>query len=181
VAGHERAQLELGLVAWRARRLEPSSDVRAVYWLQKAAGQGNEEARALMAKIAPPAPRVEWATAARTSLTRDMSSQYPFLAARIELAYWFGLTRAEALLIDVEAADHGHCLEVDIRAVHPRSRRRLIPIQTGEQRQALDRAARIFDIADARGDIGPEGNYRQRLYRFRSLVAQRRSQQGRVV
>lgn len=181
VAGHERAQLELGLVAWRARRLEPTSDVRAVYWLQKAAGQGNEEAKALMAKIAPPATRVEWAAAARASLTRDMSSQYPFLAARIELAYWFGLTRAEALLIDVDAADHGHCLEVDIRAVHPRSRRRLIPIQTGEQRQALDRAARIFDIADARGDIGPEGNYRQRLYRFRSLVSQRRAQQGRVV
>lgn len=181
VAGYERAQVELGLVAWRARRLEPTSDVRAVYWLQKAAGEGNEEARALMAKIAPLATRVEWATAARASLTRDMSSQYPFLAARIELAYWFGLTRAEALLIDVEAADHGHCLEVDIRAVHPRSRRRLIPIQTGEQRQALDRAARIFDIADARGDIGPEGNYRQRLYRFRSLISQRRAQQGRVV
>ncbi len=180
VAGYERAQLELGLVAWRARRIEPSSDVRAVYWLQKAAGQDNPEAKAMMAKFAPPATRAEWATAARASLTREMSSQYPFLAARIELAYWFGLTRAEALLIDVEAADHGHCLEIDIRAVHPRSRRRLIPVQTGEQRQALDRAARIFDIADARGDVGPEGNYRQRLYRYRSLVAQRRVQQGRA-
>lgn len=181
VAGHERAQLELGMVAWRARRIEPRSDVRAVYWLQKAAGQGNAEARALLEKIAPPAHRAEWADVARTSLTRESSSQYPFLAARIELAYWFGLTRAEALLIDVEAADHGHCLEVDIRAAHPRSRRRLVPVQTGEQRQALDNAARIFDVTEARGDLGPEGNYRQRLYRFRSLMSQRRMQPGRAL
>ncbi len=180
VAGHTRAQLELGLVAWRARRLEPRSDVRAVYWLQKAAGQGSAEARSLLEKIAPQARKAEWAIAARTSLNRDASSQYPFLAARLELAYWFGLTRAEALLIDVESADHGHCLEVDIRPAHPRSRRRLIPVQTGEQRQALDRAARVFDVGDARAELGPEGNYRQRLYRFRSLMTRRRAQRGRA-
>lgn len=180
VAGHQRAQLELGLVAWRGRRLEPRSDVRAVYWLQKAAGQGSAEAKSLLDKIAPPPRKAEWASVARSTLTRETSSQYPFLAARIELAYRFGLSRAEALLIDIEAADHGHCLEVDIRAVHPRTRRRLIPVQTGEQRQALDRAARTFDTHDARGDLGPEGNYRQRLYRFRSLMAQRRAQAGRA-
>lgn len=170
--GHELAQHELGLTAWRARRLEPSADIRAVYWLQKAAGQGNGEAKALLDKIAPPIRKAEWAAAVRMSFNREVSSQYPFLAARIELAYWFGLTRAEALLIDVESADHGHCLEVDIREVHPRSRRRLIQVQTGDQRAALDRAARMFDTAE--GELGPEGNYRQRLYRFRSLVARHR-------
>ncbi len=180
VAGHPRAQLELGLVAWRARRLEPRSDVRAVYWLQKAAGQGSAEAKSLLEKIAPQARKAEWASLARASLNRDASSQYPFLAARLELAYWFGLTRAEALLIEVESADHGHCLEVDIRPAHPRSRRRLVPVHTGEQRQALDRAARVFDVGDARGDLGPEGNYRQRLYRFRSLMTRRRAQRGRT-
>ncbi len=175
VAGHERAQLELGLVAWRSRRIEHRADIRAVYWLQKAAGQGNDEARTLLAKIAPPVRAVEWAAAARSSFSREISSQYPFLAARVELAYWFGLTRAEALLIDVEASDHGHCLEVDIRSVHPRSRRRLVQVQTGDQRQALDRAARMFDATDGGGELGPEGTYRQRLYRFRSLIAQRRT------
>lgn len=178
-AGHQRAQVELGLVAWRARRLEQGADVRAVYWLQKAAGQGDEEANALLKKIAPPVRKSEWAAAARASLSREISSQYPFLAARIELAYWFGLTRAEALLMNVDTADHGHCLEVDIRESHPRSRRRLIQVQTGEQRQALDRAARMFDVADLHGELGPEGNYRQRLYRFRSLISQRSTQQGR--
>ncbi len=173
VAGHEQAQLELGLVAWRARRIEPGADIRAIYWLQKAVGQGNKEARALLDKIAPPVRKADWAYQARDSFDRELSNQYPFLAARIELGYWFGLTRAEALLIDVEAADHGHCLEVDIRATHPRSRRRLIQILSGDQRQALDRAARMFDVVDGKGEHGPEGNYRQRLYRFRNLMMHR--------
>lgn len=177
--GHCRAQVELGMLAWRSRRLEKGADVRAVYWLQKAAGQGDAEAREMLTKIAPPVRKSEWATNARASFNRDVSSQYPFLAARVELAYWFGLTRAEALLIDVEASDHGHCLEVDIRESHPRSRRRLIQVLTGEQRQALERASRVFDIADVHGELGPEGNYRQRLYRFRSLLAQHRTQPGR--
>ncbi len=179
VAGHEQAQLELGLVAWRARRIDSRSDIRAVYWLQKAAGQGNKEAKALLEKIAPPVRKAEWAHQARASFSRDMCNQYPFLSARIELGYWFGLTRAEALLIDVEAADHGHCLEVDIRSTHPRSRRRLVQILSGDQRQALDRAARMFDVVDGKTTLGPEGNYRQRLYRFRSLVTPRRASTGR--
>lgn len=176
VSGHERAQLELGLVAWRARRIEVRADIRAVYWLQKASGQGNDEASALLDKIAPPVRKPDWAVAARASFTREISNQYPFLAARIELAYWFGLTRAEALLIDAEASDHGHCLEVDIRHVHPRSRRRLIQVITGDQRQALDRAARVFDPGETGGALDPEGAYRQRLYRFRTLISQRRAQ-----
>ena len=170
--GHLRAQVELGVVAWRNRRLDERSDIKAVYWLLKAAGQGDVEAKKLLEKIVPPVRKAEWAHTARATFTRDMANQYPFLAARIELGYWFGLTRAEALLIDVQAADHGHCLEIDIRHEHPRSRRRLIPVLTGEQRQAIDRAARIFDTADG-SPAGTEGNYRQRLYRFRSLMSGR--------
>jgi TPR repeat protein len=173
VAGHERAQLELGLVAWRARRAEPRADIRAIYWLQKAAGHGNQDAKLLLEKIAPSVRKADWATQARANFSRDISNQYPFLAARIELGYWFGLTRAEALLIDVEGADHGHCLEIDIRKAHPRSRRRLIQILTGDQRQALDRAARILDPAENKAHHNLEGNYRQRLYRFRSLMTQK--------
>jgi hypothetical protein len=178
VTGHVRAQLELGLVAWRSRKVEKSSDIRAVYWLQKAAGQGSREAKALLERIAPPVRKAEWAHAARAVFSRDTSNQYPFLAARVELGYWFGLTRAEALLIDIEAADHGHCLEVDIREQHPRSRRRLVQIVTGDQRAALDRVARMFDAIEAKDVAGQEGNYRQRLYRFRSLMTQRRLQRS---
>ena len=171
--GHVRAQIEMGLVAWRHRRLDPRSDIKAVYWLLKAAGNGNEEAQKLLDKIVPPIRKAEWANIAKKAFTREMINQYPFLAARIDLGYLFGLTRAEALLIDVQTADHGHCLEIDIREQHPRSRRRLIPILTGDQRQVVDRAARVFDTADGT-PMSAEGNYRQRLYRFRSLMSLRR-------
>ena len=172
-AGHVRAQIEIGLVAWCQRRLDQRSDIKAVYWLLKAVGIGNEEAQKLLNKIEPPIRRADWVTSAKRAFTREMISQYPFLAARIELGYLFGLTRAEALLINVKAVDHGHCLEIDIREQHQRSRRRLIPILTGDQRQAVDHAARVFDTGDGT-PLSNEGNYRQRLYRFRSLMDPRR-------
>jgi TPR repeat protein len=169
VAGHSGAQLELGITAWRTRRETPSNDIRAVYWLQKAAAQDNADAKNLLEKIAASASPAAWARAAKRQVTRDLVSVYPFLAARIELAELIGLSRAEALLIDLNSADYGHCLLVDIRAQHPRSKRRLILVQTGEQRQTLNRIARVFENIDC-GPDGPEGNYRQRLYRFRCLI-----------
>jgi TPR repeat protein len=171
-AGHGPAQLELGISAWRTRRGEESKDVRAVYWLQKAAAQGGEgsaEARVLLEKIASCATPARWARDALQRLTRESASMYPLLAARIELAALFGLSRPEALLLDPKAADCGHCLLIDIRVRHKHSKRRLILLQTGEERQALDRIVRLFEYVDC-GPEGPEGNYRQRLYRFRTLA-----------
>ncbi|MDB5761186.1 MAG: SEL1-like repeat protein [Herminiimonas sp.] len=168
-SGHSAAQAELGMSAWRTRREQSSNDTRAVYWLQKAAAQGNREARILLEKIAGHASPAAWAQAAKRRLTRDMVNVFPFLAARIELAALFGLSRTEALLLDLNAADCGHCLLVDIRAQHPRSGRRLILVQTGHERQTLSRIARLFEDVDC-GPDGPEGNYRQRLYRLKSLV-----------
>jgi hypothetical protein len=170
--GYRDAQLECGNNAWRARRENESNDVRAVYWLQKAAGQGCPEAAAALHKIAPrleSSPYTE--TGALLACGRDFGATHPLLAARLELAALFNLTRAEALLLDVKAADHGHCLVVDIRASYGRSKRRLVVIETAPQRQALDRVQRLFDNIDC-GPSGPEGNYRQRLYRLRTLVAE---------
>jgi TPR repeat protein len=168
-AGHAPAQLELGITAWRTRRDQESKDVRAVYWLQKASAQGSAEARALLAKIAGCAASAAWAQDALRRLTRESASTYPLLAARLELAALFGLSRPEALLLDPKAADCGHCLLIDIRSRHRHSKRRLILLQTGEERQALDRLVRPFEYVDC-GPEGPEGNYRQRLYRLRTLV-----------
>jgi hypothetical protein len=165
--GYRSAQLECGTGAWRARRENENNDVRAVYWLQLAAGQGCVEAGAALRKIAPRLPGVRMGTAAAAS--------HPLLAARIELAALFGLSRAEALLLDVKAADRGHCLVVDIRASYGRSKRRLVMVATPREREALDRIVRVFDGIDA-GPGGPEGNYRQRLYRLKTLAAQGRGQ-----
>jgi TPR repeat protein len=167
-AGHAPAQLELGMNIWRARRSNESNDVLAAYWLQKAAAHGSEEALAFLRKVATAATPAPWAQAAQPLLTHEVVNTHPFLAARIELAALFGLSLAEALLLDLNAADQGHCLLVDIRSLHARSKRRLILIATGEERTALDRIARRFANIDC-GPNGPEGNYRQRLYLAKKL------------
>ncbi len=167
-AGHAGAQLELGIAAWRARRQQESNDVCAVRWLQKAKAQGLLEAERLLGKIAAPAVPAPWAEAVLQRMTQDMRHSHPLLAARVELAALFGLSRTEALLVDPQAADQGNCLVVDIRAQHPHSKRRLILIQTAEERQGLDRIAAVFNCVEE-GEARPEGNYRQRLYRLRTL------------
>lgn len=168
--GHEIAQLECGNNAWRARRENESNDVRAVFWLRQAAAQGNAEAGIALRKIAP---RLEDSahteTGALLHAVGDLTA-YPLLAARLELAALFGLTRAETLLLDVTAADQGHCLVIDIRASYGRSKRRLVMVDTAQERQALDRITRLFENVDGSSG-GPEGNYRQRLYRLRNLMA----------
>ena len=167
--GYRDAQFACGSGAWRARREQAGNDVRAVFWLQKAAAQGCSEAAAALRKIAP-----------RTGIARHLggagaagrafAAHHPLLAARLELAAAFGLNRAEALLIDLPTADHGHCLVVDIRAIYGRSKRRLLLVESAQERQLLDRLGRVFEHVDC-GPAGPEGNYRQRLYRLRMLQA----------
>lgn len=169
--GYRVAQLECGNNAWRARRENESNDVRAVYWLQQAAAGGCPEAAEALHKIAPRLlDTVHTETGALLGCAIDLSS-HPLLAARLELAALFGLSRAEALLVDLHAADQGHCLVIDIRASYGRSKRRLVMIDTAQERQALDRIVALFENIDC-GPGGPEGNYRQRLYRLRTVVAE---------
>jgi len=168
--GYRDAQLECGHNAWRARRENENNDVRAVYWLQKAALQGAHEAVELLRKIAPRATAAAYTETGRLLASHaDALAAHPLLAARIELAALFGLSRAEALLLDVGAADQGHCLVIDIRASYGRSKRRLVMVESAQQREALDRIVRLFEQVDC-GPAGPEGNYRQRLYRLRTLL-----------
>jgi TPR repeat protein len=166
--GYRDAQLECGSNAWRARRENEGNDVRAVYWLQQAAAQGCPKAAAALRKIAP---RPRAGLYPEMAAPRDLADTHPLLAARLELAALFNLSRAEALLLDVKAADRGHCLVVDIRASYGRSKRRLVLVETAHERQSLDRIVRLFDDIDC-SPSGPEGNYRQRLYRLRTLTGE---------
>lgn len=164
--GHCEAQLECGMYAWRNRRHEADSDVRAVYWLQKAAGHGCEGAQQLLDRITAAPHEAAWVDALAPAVLRELAGRQPLLAARLTLARTFGLSRAEALLIDVKAADHGHCLVIDIRAQYGRSKRRLIALRSARERQVLDQILCQFDQADA----SVEGNYRQRLYRLKTCM-----------
>lgn len=167
--GYRDAQLECGNSAWRARRENEGNDVRAVYWLQKAAAAGCAQAAAALRKIAPRAAGAAYTETGALAGTAGLAASHPLLAARLELAAMFCLSRAEALLLDVRQADRGHCLVIDIRASYGRSKRRLVLVETAQQRDAIDRIARLFANMDC-GPSGPEGNYRQRLYRLKTLV-----------
>ena len=164
--GYRDAQLECGNAAWRARRENENNDVRA----RVLAAEGG---RAGLRQGGGRAAQDRAAHAGRPGRTRRAGGRarpgghHPLLAARLELAAVFGLSRAEALLLDIRQADHGHCLVVDIRASYGRSRRRLVLVDTAQERQALDRVARLFESVDC-GPGGPEGNYRQRLYRLKT-------------
>ncbi len=171
--GHSAAQLECGIHAWRTRRDGENHDVRAAYWLLKAAAQGSAEAEAALRKIAPGAEAPRWDAAPAP----ELAGRQPYLAARLELAALFGLSRPEMLLLDVNSADHGHCLVIDIRASYGRSKRRLVLVRTAQQRQALERIVRLFERVDCSFD-GPEGNYRQRLYRLKTCLPQSLDEAG---
>ena len=166
--GYRDAQLECGNNAWRARRENESNDVRAVYWLQKATAQGCAHAAAALQKIAP-RPADAGFAALVAQATAQLAISHPMLAARLRLAAVFKLSRAEALLLDVRAADQGHCLVIDIRASYGRSKRRLVAISSVQERHALDEIVSQFGDADC-GPGGLEGNYRQRLYRLKTVL-----------
>jgi hypothetical protein len=166
--GYRDAQLECGNNAWRARREHEGNDVRAVYWLQKAAAQGCKLAAAGLTKIAPRPESGTFAGICARAPT-GLAASHPLLAARLRLAAMFSLTRAEALLLDVRAADQGHCLVIDIRGSYGRSKRRLIAIASATERRALDEIVALFGAVDG-GPAGVEGNYRQRLYRLKTVL-----------
>lgn len=161
------AQYEFAQISWRNRRDDRLNDVRALYWWQKAAQQGHQLARDALAAFSVRANSNAWARDAMASLSDKLRNANPFLSARVELAATFGLTKPEALLIDVKNADYGHCLVVDICDYYARSKRRLVVIETDEQRSTLNRIGRLFSDVDC-GFSGLEGNYRQRQYRLKT-------------
>lgn len=168
--GHAQAQYEIGAYLWRKRREDEGNDVLAVSWLQKAIIQRHGKAAGLLPRIAAKASPQAWAQAILDKRTAALTAGHPLLMARLELAAVFGLSKPEALLIAPLQADKGHCLEVDVRHLHPRSRRRLILISTGEERQLLTRVTRLFDGTEGSG-AEQEGNYRQRQYRLKTVLA----------
>ena len=169
-SGHVASQMECAVRAWRDRQHDPYGDVTAAYWLQQASAQGCAEADAMIEKIAASGQDARWAQDLLRRLSSEDRRSEPFLAARIELAAAFGLSESEALLIDPNMADQGHCLVVEHHpATRQKSRRRLILVTSEEQRQILDRAKQLFKAVECSAN-GPEGNYRKRHNRLVRLA-----------
>lgn len=180
--GYHVAQRELGMLVWRTRKGDAGKDVLAVYWLHKAAAQGCAESAGHLEKLASRPSPSAWALEVQRQLAQHAFNVPLILNARIALAARFGLSLPEALLIDPVAADRGYCLLVDIKSEYARGRRRLILVESEEDRAEIDRIAYLLDGIDC-GPRGPEGKYRQRLYRLKKLVpdwsAVQKAQKGR--
>ncbi|WP_420474620.1 tetratricopeptide repeat protein [Noviherbaspirillum sp. ST9] len=168
-AGYHVAQRELGMLVWRTRKGDESRDVLALYWLHKAAAQGCGEAATRLEKLASRPSPSPWALEVQRQLAPHAFKVPLVVNARIALAAYFGLSLPEALLIDLAAADRGHCLLIDVRADYARGRRRLILVGNDDDRAEIDRIARAFEGVDC--SPGAEGRYRQRLYRLKKLVS----------
>ncbi|WP_406851026.1 tetratricopeptide repeat protein [Herbaspirillum huttiense] len=169
--GFAQAQFDYGQYLWRTRRDAPMHDIHALSWWKKAADQGHHEAQIAVSRFSAQNGSETWATEIARSLTTKMRKSHPFLSARIDLAAAFKLSKSEAVLVDVRHADHGHCIEVDISKLHARSKRRLILVESAYQRMTLDLISRLFADVNSSFD-GPEGNYRQRQYRLRNIIAE---------
>ncbi|MCP3656732.1 MAG: sel1 repeat family protein [Herbaspirillum sp.] len=168
--GFAQAQFDYGQYLWRTRRDGPMHDIHALSWWKKAADQGHHEALIAASRFSAKNSSETWAVEIAKSLTTKLRKSHPFLSARIDLAAAFKLSKSEAVLVDVRHADWGHCIEVDISKLHARSKRRLILIENAEQRVTLDLISRLFADVNSSFD-GPEGNYRQRQYRLRNIIA----------
>lgn len=169
--GFAHAQFEYAQYLWRTRRDASMHDIYALSWWKKAADQGHHEARIATSRFSSLNGNETWATEAAKSLTTKLRKSHPFISARIDLAAAFRLSKSEAVLIDVRHADHGHCIEVDISKLHARRKRRLILVESAYQRMTLDVVSRLFSDVNSSFD-GPEGNYRQRQYRLKKIIAE---------
>ena len=167
--GHCEAQIELGIRAWRTRHRSKDGDLTAAFWLQKATLQGSKEAEALLEKIAPRHNKGAWAIDRLPLLSPNVVATDPFLSARIELAALFGLSQLEALWLDINTADRGHCLVVDVAKHSRNTKRRIISVLNESERKLLDRIQMLFRGIEC-NENGPEGSYGRRLYRLNKLV-----------
>lgn len=166
---HCDAQLELGTRAWRMRHKSLESDLDAAFWLQKAAYQGCKEAEGMLEQVAPRARASAWAVEMLSLFTPQSRKADPFLAARIELAALVGLSKLEAIWLDIHEADHEHCLVVDVAKHARNTKRRLISLSRDEERDAINRMKALFYGIECNED-GPEGDYRRRMYRLNKLL-----------
>lgn len=163
--GHAHAQFLLALACLRDT-VSQDSDIAAARWLARARQQGHIEASALVALLYRRDEQPLFADReAATALVRAIARSRIALATRVEVAAVFGLGAAEMLLFDPEAADHGDCLVLDLRAELPRSRRRIVLVHGAAERTLLDQARRLLS-SRAPHPTDVRGPYAQRRLDF---------------
>ncbi|MEW5882333.1 MAG: hypothetical protein AB1761_18075 [Pseudomonadota bacterium] len=174
--GIDAAVLRLGRMLLAAA-CTPSDLVRAVEVLHPLALRGHTIAVQLLATLVS---KVDGDEQRAQHLLAMIATQNALLAARLALARAFGLTRHEALTLDVIRAQRPWGLWVDpspFFAQRRKSTPRAVPALTPSAHHAMARAASLFERVDA-GPAGAEGDYRARVYALRTTLARVGASEG---
>jgi TPR repeat protein len=166
--GHAEARRKLGALILREATSLADSE-RAIGLLHGAAGQGDGAAHALLRSLVLP---VEGAAAPAWMAIERIRRDDPLLAARLELARRFGLTKLEALSIDPAAAWRPWGLAVGRNPFITKSRLsapRAVPAVDTAASEAAQRAATLFDSA-RRGAAAADGDLRRRSTQLRRVL-----------
>lgn len=146
--GHAHAQFLIGHL-WLRDKVSHNADISAAKWFLRASKQKHAEAGAVVRLLyRRPATSFPAAGMEPVRLIRLMARSRLALAMRLELAAAFSLSTPETLLFDSASADHDECMVVDIRRFAPRTKRRLIVVQSEDERALLDRAKRLLSATN---------------------------------
>jgi prepilin-type N-terminal cleavage/methylation domain-containing protein len=162
------AQRMLGALLLREAASLADSE-QAIQWLHLAALQGDAHARELLLSLVLPVACEDDETA--DAAIEQVRADHPWLAARLDVARHFGLTKLEALCFDPVEGLRPWGLVVgknpfisQIRLSAPRA----IPAPSERAQEAARRAAALFE--QARGDaLSIEGDLRRRSLRQRRV------------
>lgn len=177
--GHAEAQYRAGARLQRdvdyARATSPQEtgsddpDVAAIRFLAEAARKGHSQAAAALDAAGCRAPRHAEAQAFRwEQAVASMASLSEPVAARLELAYRFGLRICELIMIDPVQAYHGDCFVIDVSNAAVKLRRRIVLVEHEAQRDAADKAKSLFrGSGPVPGDLhgGRAARYQQLIRR----------------
>lgn len=163
--GHAEAQYHLARQLWL--RSGKKVTVAIARLAQRSAEQGHPEARRLLDLLVS---RVQATAAAeadrKAQAIQSVGQSDPEIAARMQLAATFGLSEREMLLLDVSKADCGDYFQIQFpwaSGVY----RRLVSIETAEQRMTLEKVTSLFNGNIVPSEVGSK--FRSRNRRFRNL------------
>ena len=163
--GQAEAQRKLGALVLRSAASLTESE-QAIGWLHAAAAQGDAHAARLMRSLVLPVAGEE--ATAREAIEQVRRSD-PWLALRLTLARDFGLTKLEALSVDLVEGQRPWGLVVGRNPFITQARLsapRAVPALSDQALQGLRRAAAFFE--QSRGDTEAfEGDLRRRSVRQR--------------
>lgn len=163
--GHTQAAHLLACQLWRPKA-RTNDDVEAIRWWHHAARRGLPAARERL--CATTMAGRETLDASQASALRALARHDQALAARLELGLWCNLMLHECLLLDLDSADAGEFLVVDVRSGYGKAKRRFVRMESPGQIEAIGRARHVLGNRRASpGDLA--GDYASRKRQFMRL------------